>query len=119
MSSPIAKLDQALKDLIEAFVELEEELDDKFGDDEEKYSIAVVESLEGAIENAIEDQDSSTNAFATIVSALSEALESLDPSAFDDEDGDDGDYTYSMNDVDIDLDDDDDDIDLDDEDIDD
>ena len=44
------KLDQALRDLIEAFTELEEELDEKYGDDEDTYSTAVIEGLENYAE---------------------------------------------------------------------
>lgn len=111
MSNSLERLEQALKDLIEAYSDVEEEIDDKFGDDEEKFSIAMIESMEGAIENAVEEQGYSTSAFAALVGTLSEGLESLDPSAFEEED----DYDYSISgindigdDIDEDIDEDDD-----------
>lgn len=126
MAKSFSKLDQALKDIIEAYSEVEEELSEKFGDDEEAYSHALLEVLEASIEGAIEEHDSSTSSFATILSVLTEGLEQLDPSAFEDDD----DEEYELDEVDYegdegedaDLDDsdlDDADVDLDDEDSDD
>jgi hypothetical protein len=111
MPSSSAKLDQALSDLIEAFTELEIELDGKFGEDEDTYSSALIETLEAAIENALDEQDSNTTVVATLLSTLTEALEELDPSAFDEieEESD-----YDLDDVNLeDYDEEDDDIDLD------
>ena len=53
MPSSSAKLDQALADLIEAFTELEIELDGKFGEDEDTYTSAIIETVEAAIEKNI------------------------------------------------------------------
>lgn len=83
MASSYSKLDQALKDLIEAYTAMEEEFDEKYGDDEEAFSSAVIEALETSVESAIDDQDSSTSFFANLLSSLSEALEQLDPAAFE------------------------------------
>ncbi len=120
--SAFANLDQALKDLIESYTELEEETEQTHGDDEDSYSQAIIEALETSVETAIEEHDVSTTTFATILSHLTEALEQLDPSAFEDEESHDA---YDMNDVadaddveDIDDIDDDIDADLDEEDID-
>jgi len=117
MSGASSKLEQALRDLVEAFVALEEETEEKFGDDELSYSAAIVEALEPAIENAIEDIDLSTTTVATLIDALTEALESLDPNAFESNDDEDL-SNYNIEDIDIDDDDEDDDddeeIDLDD-----
>jgi len=85
MADSFAKLDQALKDLIEAYTQLEEEYEEKFSDDDEAFSSAMIEALETSIENAIDEQDSSTSLFANMLSSLSEALEQLDPAAFEDE----------------------------------
>jgi uncharacterized coiled-coil protein SlyX len=85
MSSSYTNLDQALKDLVEAFAELEEEVEDKFSDDEDSYSHAMVETLETSIESALEEHDVTTASFANLLSNLTEALEQLDPSAFDDD----------------------------------
>jgi hypothetical protein len=90
-------LDQALKDLIESYAELDEETEEKFGDDEESYSHAVIEVLETSIESALEEHDISTTLFANILSNLTEALEQLDPAAFEDEEGA---SEYSIDDVD-------------------
>lgn len=117
--SAFANLDQALKDLIESYVELEEETEQTHGDDEDSYTQAIIEALETSVETAIEEHDVSTTTFATILSHLTEALEQLDPSAFEDEETHDA---YDMNDVadadDVEDIDDDIDSDLDDEDID-
>lgn len=98
MPNSYAKLDQALSDLIEAFSELEVELDGKFSEDEESYNSALIETVEAAIENALDEQDSSTGVVASILSSLTEALEEIDPSAFDDieEEAD-----YDLDDVDM------------------
>lgn len=117
MANSYTKLDQALKDLVEAYTALEEELDEKFGEDEEAYSSALVEALETSVESAIDDQDSSTSAFATMLSNLTESVELLDPSAFEgeseeeDEDVDIEDVDYDELDEDEDEDDGDDDYD--------
>lgn len=85
MASTHKKLDTALKDLLEAYTELESELDSKYGDDEDAFTSNLVEILEGSIESAIDDQDSSTSSVASMISSLTEALETLDPSAFEGE----------------------------------
>lgn len=103
-----SKLDQALIDLIEAYTELEAELDKKFADDEESYAAALIETIETSVEAAIEDQDASTGSFASLLSSMTEALEQLDPSAFEGgEEEDDDDDEYEADDDDVDLDDDD------------
>ena len=110
MARTNSKLDQALADLVEAFVELEQEMDEKFGDDEEGFQTAIVEALETSIETAIEEQDSTTSSFASLVSCMSEALEHIDPSAFqaEDEEEEDEESEYDVDDSDLDYDEDDD-----------
>ena len=85
MSNAYARLDQALKDLVEAYTEVEAELEDKYSDDEDSFSHAVIEALETAIESTIEEQDISTSALAGVFANMTEALEQLDPSAFDED----------------------------------
>ena len=102
IADSFSKLDQALKDLVESYSTLVSELENKHGEeDEEALSAAIIEAIETSIEGAIDEQDSSTSEFAELVSALSEALEQLDPSAFneqteeeeeEEEYGDDDDY---------------------------
>ena len=110
MAGNISKLDQALIDLIEAFSEVEEKIDAKFRDDEDAFQTAIVEAIETSVEAAIEETEFSTSSFATLLSSISEALESLDPSAFDEEEEEEseGEATYDIDDDDIDIDDDDD-----------
>ena len=77
------KLEQALKDLIEAYAALEQELEEKHGDDEDAFSHEICEALETAIETAIEDSDSTPSFLATLLSNTSQALEQIDPNAFE------------------------------------
>lgn len=100
MVSSFKKLDEAIQDLIEAYTELEEEISTKCGDDEDAFSSAIIETLETSIESAIEEHDFSTSGFAAILSNLTEALQELDPVAFEDEDEDSesDDEEYEMDD---------------------
>ena len=88
MTNAYTRLDQALRDLIEAYTEIEEELESKHADDEDSFAHAMIEALEGAIESSIEERDVTTNAMAAILSNLTEALEQLDPAAFDEDSSD-------------------------------
>ena len=97
IADSFSKLDQALKDLVESYASLVSELENKHGEeDEEALSAAIIEAIETSIEGAIDEQDSSTSEFAELISALSEALEQLDPAAFnettEEEEEDDEDY---------------------------
>ena len=110
MANSVSKLEQALRELIEAYGELEEKFKEKYQDDVDAISAAVVEAFEPAVDEAIDYQDSSTGKFAEILTYLQEALEQLDPSAFEgeNEDEDDDDDDYDLEDIDYDdLDDDD------------
>ena len=110
-ATSVSKLDQALKDLVEAFLNLEEELESAHGDDEDSYSGALVEALEGAIEGAMDEFGASSHSIASLVSAMSESLEQLDPSAFGDDEPE-----FGMGGMDYDVDDEDEDLDLEDDD---
>ncbi|MCB0360495.1 MAG: hypothetical protein KDD44_12690, partial [Bdellovibrionales bacterium] len=83
------------------------ELEEKFGDDVDTYEHSVVEALEASIESVADEQDVSTNFVATMLSALSEALEQLDPSAFDGDEDEEEEFEYEIDEDegDIDLDD--------------
>lgn len=109
MPKSFSKLDEALKDLIEAYIEVEETLEEKHKDDDEALSRSLLEAVETSIESAMEEHDYSSSAFANILSVLTESLEQLDPSAFEDND----DEEYEDADEDLELDEDD----LDDEDL--
>src|SRR5690606_3363417 len=104
---PYSKLDQAVSDLVEAYQALEQSLEEKHGEDFESIENNVVEALENAIDSAIEEHDSTTSQFASLVSSMSDAIEQLDPSAFEGEDEDEleletGDYDDLEDDIDLD-----------------
>ena len=115
MSSAYARLDQAVKDLLDAYIEIDDELQSKHSEDEDSFSNAMIEALETSLESALEEHDISTGALAGIFSNFTEALEQLDPSAFDADEDDE----YVVEDVDDDIDDDVDPYEMDDDDIDD
>ena len=105
MPKSFSKLDDALKDLIEAYNEVEEALEEKHGDDDEALSRALLEAVETSIESAMEEHDCSSSSFANVLSVLTESLEQLDPSAFEDtdeefEEGDDDDLDLDEDDID-------------------
>ena len=86
MSNSISKIDQALSDLVEAFSELESEFSEKYGEDQDALDHALAEVLETSIDSALEEHDCTPGFFASLINALSEGLEQIDPSAFGDED---------------------------------
>ena len=112
MANSLSKLNQALRDFIEAYIELHEDLDEKLGADEDSFNHAIVESLETTIDSALEEVDFSSTQLANMLSFISDALEQLDPSAFDQDEDDDG---FDLGGLDYGDNDDDDDIDLDEE----
>ncbi len=101
MVKSFSKLDQALKDLVEAYAELESDLEAKHGEDEESLSAALIEALETGVEGALEEHDYSSSSFAGLLSMLTEALEQLDPAAFEGEESED--EEYDLSDVDYDI----------------
>lgn len=105
MANSVSKLNQALKDLVESYLAIDEEYQTKFEDDEDAYASAMIEVLENGIEGAIDEVDASSAAVASMISALSEALEQLDPSAFDEDaeefDADDAEYEGDEDDLEI------------------
>lgn len=112
MSATTSKFDQALKELVDTFASVHTELVDKYEDDEDGYQHALLETVENAIEGALEDSDVDASFLAGFLTTCSEALENLDPEAFNE--SEEGEDDYSMDDVDYDEDED-----LDDEDLDD
>jgi hypothetical protein len=131
------KIIDALTQLVEGFAELQESLEEDFdpaaatddddGDDDEASGYiedALVTEIRAAVEAVIENEDCAPEDLASIVSALTDALEEIDPEVFseatvaadedeeeyDEDDEDDDDYDEDDDDDDdIDLDDDDDD----------
>ena len=138
------KIIDALTQLVEGFAELQEGLEDDLdpaaaaeGDDdddsEEEVDIedALVTEIRAAVEAVIENEDCAPEDLASIVSALTDALEEIDPEVFshgepaeaeeeeEEYEDDDEDYDDDEDDEEDDEDDDEDDVDLDDEDEDD
>ena len=95
MGKTTGRLQQALIDLIESYAELESKAEEQFVDDEESYAHAMVENLETSLESAIDEGDISTGQFAALLANLSEALEQLDPSAFESDEDEDEDVDPS------------------------
>lgn len=103
MAHTVSKLEQSLRDLIDAYHELEEQLKKKHLDDVDTLAAAVVEAMESAVDEAIDHQDSSTGKFAELITYLQEALEQLDPSAFEgSEEEEDEDDDIDLDDIDYD-----------------
>jgi len=96
-----ARLEQAFSELIQAFVALEEQMEKKHADDDDAYSSAIIESVESAIDSALEEQEISTSSIAQMLAVFTEALEEVDPTAFEDlgdEDDEDGEEDYDLDD---------------------
>jgi hypothetical protein len=132
-SKATEKIIDALTQLVEGFAELQEGLEDDFkpgsdSDDEEGDSDeegegdiedALVTEIRAAVEAVIENEDCAPEDLASIVSALTGALEEIDPEVFaDDESSEDEDEEeeYEDDEDDEEYDEDEDDIDLDEED---
>jgi len=126
------KIIDALTQLVEGFAELQEGLEADFdpeSDDDEKedegsdldIEDALVTEIRAAVEAVIENEDCAPEDLASIVSALTDALEELDPEIFSGEESEEEEEEeYEEEEEDDDDDDyDDDDIDLDDDDYDD
>jgi len=119
------KIVEALTQLVEGFAELQEHLEGEYGveadedesdDDEEKESSdledALVTEVRAAVESVIENEDCAPEDLASIISALTGALEEIAPEIFA-EGEEQQEEEKEDEDDDIDLDDDDDDYDYD------
>lgn len=136
-SKATEKIIDALTQLVEGFAELQESLEDDFkpgsdsddeddSDEESEGDIedALVTEIRAAVEAVIENEDCAPEDLASIVSALTGALEEIDPEVFaddessddDEEEEDDDEEEYDEDDDDMDLDDDDEEYDEDEED---
>lgn len=88
------KIIEALTELMEGFAELQEAAEKEFktegvelseeADEEASAEIdaAVVNEMRAALENVIENEDYSAEEFADVISALTDALEEIDPGVF-------------------------------------
>ena len=88
------KIIEALTELMEGFAELQEAAEKEFktegvelseeADEEDSAEIdaAVVNEMRAALENVIENEDYSAEEFADVISALTDALEEIDPGVF-------------------------------------
>jgi hypothetical protein len=123
------KIIDALTQLVEGFAELQEKLEEDFDPDrdesEEKEETenpagsledALVTEIRAAVESVIENEDCAPEDLASIISALTDALEEIAPEVFTEEEKEE---EEEEEDYEEDDDDDDDDIDLDDDDDDD
>ena len=87
MADEIAKLEAQLKDFAEVYKSVRAKLCVQHGDDDDAVDSAMVEILTSAMESVIDELEFDTADLATFAGCLMEAVEVLDPSAFDDEDG--------------------------------
>ena len=90
MAKTNEKLVTPLKKLFNEYMALEGIMDKD--DDSEHAHDEIVGSLEAAIEAAIEAEEIDTQVVARMLSFMTEALESLDPEAFEADEEDDDDY---------------------------
>lgn len=112
------KIIEALTQLMEGYVELQESVERDYGGREEpeagaelssEVDAALVTEIRAAVESVMEDEDYSAEEMASVISVLTDALEEIDPDAFGQEEDEDEDEEED----DDDIDDDDEDLDLD------
>ena len=128
------KIIEALAQLVEGFAELQDQIEGDFHvenedtedeldeDSTEELQEALLTEIRASVEAVIENEDCAPEDIATVVSALTDALEEIAPEVFvqvDQDDDQDSYYQDDEDDDDIDLDDDDDDYEYDDDDDDD
>jgi hypothetical protein len=113
------KIVEALTQLVEGFAELQEHLESEYGaeseddegseEEEEAGDLedALVTEVRAAVESVIENEDCAPEDLASIISALTGALEEVAPEVFAEESEEEEDEDSSDDDEDIDLDDDD------------
>lgn len=114
------KIIEALTQLMEGYVELQQAVERDFGgrdsDDDSELSsevdTAIVTEIRAAVESVMEDEDYSAEEMASVISMLTDALEEIDPDVFDQDDEDEAEEEEE----DEDEDEDDEDLDLDEED---
>jgi hypothetical protein len=127
VAKPTEKIIDALTQLMEAFVELRDSIEEseegegeeesELEDDEEGgHQSRLVSEFRTALDSVIEAEDFSPDDFASLISSLTEALEEVDPTIFEDE-GEEEDEEYEEED-DEDYGEDDEDYDLDEDDLD-
>lgn len=114
------KIIDALTQLVEGFAELQEKLEEDFDPDrdesEEKEETenpsgsledALVTEIRAAVESVIENEDCAPEDLASIISALTDALEEIAPEVFTEEEREEEDDDDDDDDIDLDDDDDD------------
>ena len=109
------KIVEALTQLVEGFAELQEHLESEYGaesdddetteEDEETNDLedALVTEVRAAVESVIENEDCAPEDLASIISALTGALEEVAPEVFSEETEEDEEESQSEEDEDIDL----------------
>jgi len=106
------KIIEGLTQLIEGFVELQENVEEEFGAELDTEPVsrpsseislemeaAIVTELRAALEIVMDSEDFATDEMAAMVSSLSDALEEIDPDVFEDS-SEDEDEVYSDDDLD-------------------
>ncbi len=97
-----AKLEQSFNELIQAFSSLTAQLEKKYEEDDEACSTAIIEAIGTVIESAIEESDVTTGSIAQMLAVFTEALEEIDPDAFESivsDDSEDDDYDLDDDDT--------------------
>lgn len=83
MASSFDKFHNAVRDLLESYAKLEQDLEAEAEGDEEVLAASIAENAETAIESAMDDLDVEGSQVGELLSALSDALEAVDPAAFE------------------------------------
>lgn len=114
------KIIDALTQLMEGYIELQESIEEEYGsssmtdDDDDESSVseevdaAIVTEIRAALEAVMESEDYSPEELASVISTMTDAIEEIAPDVFEEdeeEDDDDEDYEdYDDDDEDLDLD---------------
>jgi len=88
------KIIEALTQLMEAYQELQESVENELGETEEEeededsdinseVDLAIINELRASIEAVIDTEDFATEEIAAAISSLTEALEEIDPDVFE------------------------------------
>ena len=90
------KIIEALTQLMEGYVELQQSVERDFGGREgaeegelsSEVDSAIVTEVRAAVESVMEDEDYSAEEMASVISMLTDALEEIDPDVFNQEEED-------------------------------
>lgn len=97
----VEKIIDAMNQLLEGYSELQELLEEDLGTEKEaaeegelssEVDAALVSELRTALESLVESEDYSTEELASVVSALTDALQEMDPDVFESGEEEDDDF---------------------------